>query len=123
MVTCQLIKLLLHLLLIACLEVNYRIISLFGPSDSWLDHMLESISSNLGIPLISTAPRSSVSGVEEGGTQLTISLHPTQVQLIGLIKDFAVELGWKEVSIIHDPAFGWCLFIQIYSLQAHYLLF
>ena len=68
--------------------------------------MLESISSNLGIPLISTAPRLELLGTSQTESKLTLSLHPTQAQLIGLIKDFAVELQWKEVSIIHDPTHG-----------------
>ncbi|CAG7734488.1 unnamed protein product, partial [Allacma fusca] len=90
-----------------CVEVGYGIVALFGPSDPALDAQLESISSVLGIPLISSAPRPQHNIHANGlSTDLTMSLHPTQSQLMTLIKDLAVELKWKDISIIHDPLHG-----------------
>jgi len=108
---------------VACLEVNYGIISLFGPSEKTLDRMLESISSNLGVPYLSTAPRPELtSGLPE--SKLRISLYPTQSQMIGLVKDLALELQWKEASIIHDPVHGCFNFrFIILSLQKKIFFF
>ncbi|XP_021957129.2 glutamate receptor ionotropic, kainate 2 isoform X2 [Folsomia candida] len=109
-----------HLYTRACLEVGYGIVTFFGPSDPGLDKQLESISTALGIPLISTAPRTlSISPGRGGGfpsafsaenlvarAELTLALFPTQTHLISLVKDLGKELHWKDVSIIHDPVHG-----------------
>lgn len=96
------------------MEVGYGIVTLFGPTDPGLDRQLGSISKGLGIPLISTAPRTlaekkrrfSFSEEVLTSSDLTLALYPTQAQLISLMKEFTAELKWKDISIIHDPMHG-----------------
>lgn len=105
---------------IACLELKYGIVTYFGPSDPALDKQLESISTSLGIPLISTAPRTLAQ--TPGGShhshfgfsaenlvqkqELTLALFPSQEHLIRMVKDLAKKLEWKDVAVIHDPVNG-----------------
>lgn len=90
------------------MEVNNQAISIFGPSNTHLDKMLDSISANLGIPYISTSPRLiKLNGNGDlAQEEFTISIHPTQAQLVALIKDVANELKWKDIAIIYDPIQG-----------------
>jgi hypothetical protein len=98
----------------ACIEVGYGIVTFFGPSDPGLDKQLESISTALGIPLISTSPRTLSSANRPAFSDmnvpsradLTLALFPTQGHLITMIKDLTKELKWKDFSIIHDPMHG-----------------
>lgn len=107
----------------ACVEVQYGVVTLFGPTDAGLDRQLGSISKALGIPLISTAPRTlaekkrrfSFSEEVMATSDLTLALYPTQAQLISLMREFAAELKWKDISIIHDPMHG----TQNYFLDEH----
>lgn len=92
---------LFFILFLACLQVDFGIQAIFGPTDPLLGSHIQSICEALDIPHVEarldfdTAPK-----------EFSINLHPAQKFMNNAYKDLIIYLNWTKVAIIYEDDFG-----------------
>lgn len=87
--------------LAACLQIDFGIQAIFGPTDPLLGSHIQSICEALDIPHVEARLDFDTSPKE-----FSINLHPAQKFMNNAYKDLIIYLNWTKVAIIYEDDFG-----------------